>query len=182
MEEYDRAVDAARMSYNTRTTRQRYARDENYIDFRSRVWVRSVADQEVQGEGAMPPLTDAIPAEPGDEDDDGDELEVGGARIDYKCPLTATLLADPVTKYVHANSLSCGHAYSRAAVLEYINAARRDSVRPKCPAAACTECISERSLCDDVVLRRRVERYERQLLRREERRRDAARATAAVLD
>lgn len=167
--DYSRAVDEALASYAGQTTRRRYARNESYIEFRSRIW-------DVQGEGAMPPLTDMIPAEPGDNDDDDDELEIGGARIDYKCPITATLLVDPVVNN------TCGHAYSREAVHEYIRTARQEQRSAKCPAAGCTATVSERSLQEAPTLRRRVERHERQLLRREEQRRGAALASAAVLD
>lgn len=166
--DYSRAVDEALASYAGQTTRRRYARNENYIEFRSRIW-------DVQGEGAMPPLTDVISAEPGDKDDD-DDLEIGGARIDYKCPITATLLVDPVVNN------TCGHAYSREAVHEYIRAARQEQRPAKCPAAGCIATVSERSLQEAPTLRRRVERHERQLLRREEQRRDATLASAAVLD
>jgi E3 SUMO-protein ligase NSE2 len=67
------------------------------------------------GVEAMPPITDFIPkgmnspliratpahdlclTEDGDVSDDDDELEVGGVTQDYKCPLTLTLLEEPVT-------------------------------------------------------------------------------------
>ncbi|WFD35987.1 hypothetical protein MCUN1_002858 [Malassezia cuniculi] len=144
-ETYEKSVGAALSRYDAQTTRQKYARNKSYIEFRSRVW-------EVQGEGAMPPLTDAIPAEPGDDGNDSDELEIGGAHIDYRCPLTAALLVDPVI-----NS-ACAHAYSREAVLQYIASAQQNMVRAKCPAAGCTENLSARSLREAPDLRRRVER------------------------
>jgi hypothetical protein len=62
----------------------------------------------------MPPLTDLIPkgqqiyilcslymlnygTEDGDEEDDEDDLEMGGVTQQYNCPLTLTPLVDPMT-------------------------------------------------------------------------------------
>jgi SUMO ligase MMS21 Smc5/6 complex component len=36
---------------------------------------------------AMPPVSTFLPMEEGDEDDD-DEIEIGGATQNYRCPLT----------------------------------------------------------------------------------------------
>jgi hypothetical protein len=36
-------------------------------------------------------------SEDGDDSDADDDLEVGGMTQDYKCPLTLTLLVDPMT-------------------------------------------------------------------------------------
>lgn len=41
-----------------------------------------------------------LTTEEGDEDDDDDDIVVGGATQDYRCPITLTLLRDPVTTYV----------------------------------------------------------------------------------
>lgn len=76
--------------------------------------------QEVQNpEIAMPPVTDFLQRggccsqllwllfaealfypEDGDESDDDDDLVMGGVTQDYKCPLTLTILVDPLTSYV----------------------------------------------------------------------------------
>ena len=47
----------------------------------------------------MPPITEFIEKEDGDDSDD-DDLEVGGITQDYKCPLTLRTLENPVTSYV----------------------------------------------------------------------------------
>lgn len=48
----------------------------------------------------MPPVSDLIDKELGDDSDDEDEIAVGGVTQVYKCPLTLTPLVDPLTSYV----------------------------------------------------------------------------------
>lgn len=69
------------------------------MNFKNIVWV-------AKNDGAMPPLTDLIPAEDGDEDDSDDEFVVGGATQNFRCPLTTNLLEDPLTKYVRPSATS----------------------------------------------------------------------------
>lgn len=38
--------------------------------------------------------------EAGDNEDSDDDLEIGGKTQDYKCPISLTLLTDPLTSYV----------------------------------------------------------------------------------
>jgi len=156
---YEQDVQAHCDAYEARTARQKYAKDTAYVEFRARIW-------EVNGDGAMPPLTDMIPAEPGDGADD-DELVVGGTVQQFRCPLTALILDDPVV------SSACGHAYSRAAIHAYLQERRLETRHVPCPAAGCPERVSERLLQEAPELARRVERYQRQLARREAQRREA---------
>ena len=44
-------------------------------------------------------LKQNVSTEDGDVSDD-DEIEVGGVTQDYKCPITLTILVDPLTSYV----------------------------------------------------------------------------------
>ncbi|WFC98493.1 hypothetical protein MYAM1_001221 [Malassezia yamatoensis] len=170
-ESYRASLDTYRAGYAQKTARQKYAQHAAYFDFRSRIW-------EVHSEGAMPPLTDMIAAEQGDENhdnhDDDEEIVVGGTMRQFRCPLTTTLLEDPVESTV------CPHAYSRAAITEYIQQAGRRGA--ECPAAACHAVLTLRNLSDAPGLARRVERYARQVARREELRRGAQWAGAPVLD
>ena len=48
-------------------------------------------------------------SENGDDSDDDDEIEIGGVTQDYRCPLTLTLLTDPLTAYVLSVSF---HAFT----------------------------------------------------------------------
>lgn len=166
---YRSALETYKATYQSKTTRQRYAQHPAYVEFRSRVW-------EVHGDGAMPPLIDMIPAEDGDDtqaQDDEEEIVVGGTHQQFKCPLTASLLEDPVKSTV------CAHFYSRAAITEYIQQSGRNAA---CPAASCRAQLSLRTLEDAPALKRRVERYARQVARREEERRGRQWGGAAVLD
>ncbi|PKI83715.1 hypothetical protein MVES_002555 [Malassezia vespertilionis] len=171
VDEYKQGTQQALDAYMAKTARQRYAKEPHYTEFHSRVW-------EVHGEGAMPPLIDLIPAgtffsgahvEPGDacdgEASDGEDIVMGGTMQQFRCPLTASLLVDAMQRYVaHMLTVStvCPHAYSRAAVLEYLGT----SASAKCPAASCAATITKRTLRDAPSLQRRVDRHERIVARR----------------
>ena len=155
---YEARVQERLAAYIIRTTRQKYARDPAYIEFRSRVW-------EVHSEGAMPPLQDVIPMESGDEGtndgDEDDDIVVGGRVQNFRCPISASLLVDPVI------NVRCQHVYSRANIEEYL---RRDSRPTLCPESGCEASVSASTLRNVPGLQRRVDRFARQLARREERR------------
>lgn len=190
---YKERVHTRMNAYRAQTSRKRYSKHPAYIEFKSRVW-------EVEHEGAMPPLVDLLPAEHGDQEvdvsgirrhddhdadglargvtidnEDDDEIVMGGTVRQFRCPITADILRDPV---IHA---PCQHAYSREALASYMAQApgRHGSVR--CPAAGCQHVLMRSAIHEAPSLKRRVARYERQLLRREEMRREQQDATA-VLD
>ena len=190
---YKERVHTRMNAYRAQTSRKRYSKHPAYIEFKSRIW-------EVEHEGAMPPLVDLLPAEHGDrevdvsgirrhddhdadglargvtiDNEDDDEIVMGGTVRQFRCPITADILRDPV---IHA---PCQHAYSREALASYMAQApgRHGSVR--CPAAGCQHVLMRSAIHEAPSLKRRVARYERQLLRREELRREQQEATA-VLD
>jgi hypothetical protein len=41
-------------------------------------------------------------AEDGDDSDDDDDLEMGGATQNYNCPISLTILVNPVTSYAQS--------------------------------------------------------------------------------
>ena len=162
---YCERVQAKMDGYQAQTARQRYARHPAYIEFRSRVW-------EVSHQGAMPPLVDLLPREPGDDNvaatptgDDEEDIVVGGTVLQLRCPLTAHLLQDPVV------NTTCQHAYSREAISVYLSDNRTRSGSVQCPATGCTASVTRSTLQDAPALKRRVERYERHQLHLEEQRR-----------
>lgn len=56
------------------------------------------------GDGEGSALTLVFPnAEADDDDESDDELEIGAQGTDFKCPITMTLLQDPVTSFVVAD-------------------------------------------------------------------------------
>lgn len=169
---YRERVQTAMQAYQAQTLRQRYAKNTAYIDFKSRVW-------EVKNQGAMPPLIDLLPAQPGDnfsEDaaSDDDDIVMGGSVMQLRCPLTADILRDPVV------NAACQHAYSRDAILSFMGDRRTRQGQIQCPAAGCSATVSRSTLQDAPALRRRVERYERHLLRVEEQRREQRHTTAVL--
>jgi SUMO ligase MMS21 Smc5/6 complex component len=105
--------------------------------------------------------------EEADESDDDDDVEIGGATQDFKCPLTLRLLEDPLT------SRPCNHSYSAAAIREFLKKGPQ-----ACPVSGCQHRISRDELFEDKGLRGRV----RAAQRREEMRanEEAAGAVDAV--
>ena len=88
--DYDKGVTLRLQEYNAQTSRQKYLESEPYKEFRERVW-------ETYQDEAMPPLSEFIPAEEGDDESD-DDFAVGGIRQDFKCALTMALLESPMTR------------------------------------------------------------------------------------
>lgn len=98
-------------------------------------------------------------AEDGDDDSDDDEIEIGGATQNFTCPLTLTMLEEPMT------SKACKHSYSKAAIFEYLGTS---VMGKKCPASGCQQTISRNTLREDPKLGRRV----RDAARRQEARKE----------
>ncbi|KAL1950256.1 hypothetical protein VTO73DRAFT_5380 [Trametes versicolor] len=139
---YGKGVQEMLEEYKHKTARQKYAKSDHYQKFKQAV-------HEVQHpDAALPPLTDLIPAEDGDDSDDDDDVQIGGVTQDYKCPLSLTILVDPLT------SKLCGHSYSAAAIKEYLGYPR--SNRKECPATGCKKEISMANLEPDKDLAKRA--------------------------
>ncbi|KAG6877751.1 hypothetical protein C0993_004254 [Termitomyces sp. T159_Od127] len=135
--------------YDKMTSRQKYAKSQEYATFRNNIY-------EVQHpDTAIPPITEFIPKENGDESDDDDDLEMGGVSQNYNCPITLTLLVDPVT------SNMCKHSFSKAAILQSF----RGNEAIKCPASGCTKTFTRANLKPDKGLAKRVKAYERRARR-----------------
>ncbi|KAG6890782.1 hypothetical protein C0995_003212 [Termitomyces sp. Mi166 len=154
--------------YDKMTSRQKYAKSQEYASFKNGIY-------EVQHPGsAIPPITEFIPKEDGDDSDEDDDLEMGGVSQNYNCPITLTLLVDPVTSYVvralkvytcsYANSTSsdvCQHSFSKAAIFQSF----RGSETIKCPASGCTKKFTRANLKPNKALAKRVKAYERRARR-----------------
>ncbi|KAI0354964.1 hypothetical protein OH77DRAFT_375203 [Trametes cingulata] len=161
---YQRTIQEKMDEYRHKTARQKYAKNDHYQKFKQAVY-------EVQHpDTAMPPLTDLIPREEGDVSDDEDELQIGGVTQDYKCPLSLTILVDPLT------SKLCGHSYSAEAIKDYLGHSR--ARRKECPATGCKKQISLADLEPDKELARRA----REAARRERAREEDADDDGEVVD
>ncbi|SPO21389.1 related to MMS21 - SUMO ligase and component of the SMC5-SMC6 complex [Ustilago trichophora] len=138
-------------AYNKQTSRKKYAKNPDFHNFKNTLWV-------AKQDGAMPPVRDLIPAEDGDQDDSDDELQMGGATQNFRCPLTTNILEDPIT--------------NRSAIQAYVAAGNN-----RCPASGCQAAVSQRSLKQDPALIKKVAAFKR----REEERLIARRQTSTVL-
>ncbi|KAL0580992.1 hypothetical protein V5O48_000986 [Marasmius crinis-equi] len=127
--------------YKEMTTRQKYAKHATYKTFKE-----SLHAVDHPGE-AMPPITDFIPEESGDQDDEDEEIEVGGVTQDFKCPITLRELQDPVTSSI------CGHSFSRDALRELFANERGGK---KCPASGCNKSFRFADCASNKLLAQRM--------------------------
>ncbi|KAL1713012.1 hypothetical protein EV715DRAFT_212543 [Schizophyllum commune] len=153
-EKYKADVVERMNAYNSKTSRQKYAKVKEYATFREQVFQVEHPDE------PMPPVSEFIPKEDGDESDD-DDMEVGGVSQTFTCPLTLGVLKDP-----HTSKL-CGHSYSGAAIKDYFNSGRKGE-RKQCPAAGCSTQLARADVEEDAALARRVKLWERRQKRAQE--------------
>ncbi|KAH7102547.1 hypothetical protein BKA62DRAFT_106833 [Auriculariales sp. MPI-PUGE-AT-0066] len=153
MTQWTGAVDGFKTDYSRKTSRQKYAKSNEYLKFREAIWN---IQHEEDGQ-AMPPVSTFIGKEVGDEDDDSDdEVEVGGKTQDLKDPLSLQTLENPVV------SKSCGHFFSKASISEYLGRQPR-----KCPYTGCGTILKPTDLQEDAELTRKVAAFKRRQQRRE---------------
>ncbi|KAI0345761.1 hypothetical protein BDW22DRAFT_1325047 [Trametopsis cervina] len=146
---YDEGVQRLKEEYVTRTSRKKYAKNEEYLNFRQAIY-------EVQHPGEpMPPVTEFIEREEGDDSDDDEEVVVGGFTQDYKCPLSLTIMVDPLT------SITCHHSFSASAIRDYLNNNR--TLRKKCPTSGCNKVIG----LDDLKPNKELAKKAKEAARRE---------------
>ncbi|SCV70546.1 BQ2448_3308 [Microbotryum intermedium] len=146
-ERYDQEVQTLLQAYDRQTPRQKYLDNQLWKSFRALLW-----EQLYDGK-PVPNLKRFIPSQAGDEDDSDDEIEIGAQSSDFKCPLTLTLLKDPVT------SNKCPHSYSRAAFVEFVQSRNQD-----CPVHGCpVKSMSMEDVHDDLGLKRRVEAHKKRI-------------------
>ncbi|PPR05373.1 hypothetical protein CVT24_007987 [Panaeolus cyanescens] len=149
VERYSRVVGEKHEQWLMKTTRQKYARNEKYIDFQSGIW------EVHHPEDPMPPLTEFIFKEDGDDSDSDDELEIGGVVQNFTCPLTLVPLTNPVTSTV------CKHSFSADAIRDMC---KEPGKLYKCPASGCTKQFRLTDCKPDPALEKKTKAY----LRRKE--------------
>ncbi|RDB17908.1 E3 SUMO-protein ligase nse2 [Hypsizygus marmoreus] len=149
IERYGDGVQTRMEEYTKKTTRQKYAKSEEYTSFKHNIY-------EIQHpEKALPPITDFIPKEDGDASDDEDDLEMGGVSQVYTCPITLVALEKPVTSSV------CGHSFSSNAILQSF----QGSPTVKCPTSGCTKRFSRSDLKPNKELEKKVKAWQRRAQR-----------------
>ncbi|EIW80950.1 hypothetical protein CONPUDRAFT_56154, partial [Coniophora puteana RWD-64-598 SS2] len=139
MERYDNGLKQRIEDFNSKTSRQKYASSNDYVKFKQGVFETQNPDM------AIPPINAFIPKEDGDESDDDDDLEIGGVTQDYKCPISLTLLVNPMASRV------CNHSFSAVAIREYLGRATKP-----CPATGCNAQISMNDVHPDRDLEKKV--------------------------
>jgi len=147
IDRYHKGVKTRMNEYAKKTTRQKYAKSEAYTRFKHGIF-------EVQNpDTAIPPISEFIPREDGDDSDDEDELEMGGVTQSYTCPITLTPLVDPMTSQV------CGHSFSEEAIRQTFRGS--PSVPKKCPASGCNKSFKLTDLRRDTALAKKVRNWNR---------------------
>ncbi|KAF9077586.1 hypothetical protein BDP27DRAFT_1311306 [Rhodocollybia butyracea] len=153
IQQYQENVQKTKESYFAKTTRQKYAKNETYRHFKESIY-------EIEHPGqAMPPVTELMPKEPGDDSDDDEDLEMGAVTQDYKCPLTLRPLENPFTSEV------CGHSFSRDAIREYF---ANDRGSKDCPASGCTRSFRLSDCKPNRDLAKKIKQHERRQKKKEE--------------
>ncbi|KAG6830696.1 hypothetical protein H0H92_015172 [Tricholoma furcatifolium] len=150
IDHYSTGIQERKEAYSKTTSRQKYAKSEEYATFKNNIF------EALHPDTPIPPITEFIPKEPGDDSDDDDELEMGGVSQNYNCPITLTLLEDPVTSDV------CKHSFSKAAIMQSFRGGE-PSIR--CPAAGCTKRFSRANLKPNKDLAKKVKAHERRARR-----------------
>ncbi|KAI0056566.1 hypothetical protein BV25DRAFT_1565135 [Artomyces pyxidatus] len=155
VDRYEKNVQAELNSYENKTSRQKYAKHDKYASFKQSIYEVQHPDE------AMPPVIEFIPKEDGDNsDDDDDDIQVGGVLQDLKCPITLTLLVNPLT------AGPCGHSFSAEAITQMLGPNR--ATKKTCPAAGCNRMICLNDCKPDKDLERKVKAYDRRARRRED--------------
>ncbi|KAK9457205.1 zinc-finger of the MIZ type in Nse subunit-domain-containing protein [Dipodascopsis uninucleata] len=135
----------------------KYSTHPNFINFKRVIWESQFNDED------MPAIEDwfdengqsmSINEIKERQQNNSDDLVVAQERRSFKCPISLTVLRDPVTSTV------CKHSYSREPLTELIvNTARRRTGTIECPVAGCNKMISLEKVRPDTALARRVDRY-----------------------
>jgi len=146
LDRYNNGVIARMEEYAKKTTRQRYAKSEVYNLFKQGIFEVQHPDK------PMPPLTELIPHEDGDDSDD-DDLEMGGVTQIYTCPITLTPLVNPMTSQV------CGHSFSEEAIRQTFRGSA--SAVKRCPASGCNKSLKLSDLTPNKELAKKVKSWER---------------------
>ncbi|KAH9480472.1 E3 SUMO-protein ligase NSE2 [Psilocybe cubensis] len=149
LSQYKAGVEERKDEYASKTTRQKYLNKVTptmYSDFHLAIWNANNPDN------PMPPLTEMIPKEDGDDSGSDDDVEMGGVTQNYNCPITLTLLENPCTSRI------CGHSFSASSIKDHF---RSGPSTKKCPAAGCNQTFKLDDCQPNKKLAKAVETYKR---------------------
>ncbi|WWC62469.1 uncharacterized protein I303_105065 [Kwoniella dejecticola CBS 10117] len=145
-------------AYLAKSDRAKYKNSKDYADFRSAIW-------EINHDSACPPVSEWL--EKGDDDEsDEDDFDIGGTTQNYRCPITLMPYEDATT------SVKCGHHYSRAAIVDLIESARKAKRPSKCPVTGCQALLDKTDLKPNPSLQKRTDEHQKRMRRREDEQED----------
>lgn len=157
---FRKRLDDAKTRYQSYSLAERYAKDNDYINFKN-----VVHDAQNHETGVPVPHARTWFAEEGEvpapgvttrahDDDSDDDIAISRATISTKCPLTLQEFKNPLT------SKKCNHSFEDHAILSMIrNSPTRGSVQ--CPCLGCQQTLTKDDLHTDLVLLRKIKRIQR---------------------
>jgi single-stranded DNA-binding protein len=170
-----RKLDDEKIRYQSLTLGQRYAKHNDYIQFKNLVHTSRFPEGEVELPHASAWFTDngaapqpGVTGAGGDEDDD-DDIQIQRTKTSTKCPLTLQEFRDPVT------SSKCKHSFEASAIMEMIkNSSETVGGQPaargraatgekavRCPVASCDHMLTKNDLHKDKTIMYHIARLQR---------------------
>ena len=174
-EAWMRKLDDEKIRYQSLSLGQRYATNNDYIQFKGIVHNSRFPDGEVELPHASAWFTeDGAAPQPGvtgagaDEGDD-DDIQIQRTKTSTKCPLTLQEFRDPVT------SSKCKHSFEASAIMEMIkNSKELVGARPagrgkttggekavRCPVPSCDHMLTKNDLHKDKTIMYHIARLQR---------------------
>lgn len=174
-EAWMRKLDDEKIRYQNLSLGQRYATNNDYIQFKGIVHNSRFPEGEVElphasawftenGAAPQPGVTSA-----GADEDDDDDIQIQRTKTSTKCPLTLQEFRDPVT------SSKCKHSFEASAIMEMIkNSKELVGVRPagrgkttggekavRCPVPSCDHMLTKNDLHKDKTIMYNIARLQR---------------------
>lgn len=174
-EAWMRKLDDEKIRYQSLSLGQRYAKNNEYIQFKSLVHSSRFPDGEVElphasawftenGAAPQPAVTGA-----GADEDDDDDIQIQRTKTSTKCPLTLQEFRDPVT------SSKCKHSFEASAIMEMIkNSKELVGAKPagrgkttggekavRCPVPSCDHMLTKNDLHKDKTIMYHIARLQR---------------------
>lgn len=134
-------------TYNTLNAFQKYAKHNDYIDFK-RSWHEGLfPDQEVpvpnartwfDADGQPQHVTGRTAGGNGEGDDSDEEIQIAREKRSFRCPLSLVQMTEPYT------CRRCKHSFQKAAIFDYLNIKTVNSrgVSKPCPETGCQLAVS----------------------------------------
>lgn len=174
-EGWTKKLDDEKIKYQNLTLAQRYARNNDYIEFKQIVHGSRYPEGEVElphasawfdenGAAPQPGVTGA-----GDDEDEDDDIQIQRTKTSTKCPLTLQEFKDPLT------SSKCKHSFEASAITEMINNSHETvggqpgrggrtnggQKAVRCPVPSCDHMLTKNDLHKDKTIMYHIARLQR---------------------